>query len=140
METEELTQPVYTEEPKLSEPAAESVTDAVVQETPEKKLLCESKDDYQTIEIDGRTDNFERNMSMDVLRERYRSGKIKLTEAEMDLVRFCHGRDMKAFLKEEFDKHPIIIGENGELVGGNPFEKERREQMAEQDPQNILYS
>lgn len=135
METEELTQTTSTE-PTLTKP----VNEEAVQEAPEKKLICESKEDYQSIEIDGRTDNFERNMSMDVLRERYRSGKIKLTEAEMDLVRFCHGRDMKAFLKEEFDKHPIIIGESGELVGGNPFEKERRERLAQQDPQQILYS
>lgn len=135
METEELTQATSTE-PTLTKP----VNEEAVQEVPEKKLICESKEDYQSIEIDGRTDNFERNMSMDVLRERYRSGKIKLTEAEMDLVRFCHGRDMKAFIKEEFEKHPIVLDENGCLVGGNPFEKERRERMAQQDPQNLLYS
>ena len=135
METEELTQATSTE-PTLTKP----VNEEAVQEAPEKKLICESKEDYQSIEIDGRTDNFERNMSMDVLRERYRSGKIKLTEAEMDLVRFCHGRDMKAFIKEEFEKHPIVLDENGCLVGGNPFEKERRERTAQQDPQNLLYS
>lgn len=136
METENLAQPEYTE-PLLTEPVTEAVTS---QETTEKKLLCEGKEDYQRIEIDGHTDKFERNMSMDVLRERYRSGKIKITEAEMDLVRFCHGRDMKAFLREEFEKHPIVLDENGCLVGGNPFEKERRERMAQQDPQNLLYS
>lgn len=137
MKTEELTQPVYTE-PTLTEPIAE--TEA--QENSQKTLLCENKEEYQGIDIETRADrnNFERDMSFNALRERYRSGKIKLTEAEMDLVRFCHGRDMKAFIKEEFEKHPIVLDENGCLVGGNPFEKERRERMAQQDPQNLLYS
>lgn len=137
METEELAQPVYTE-PTLTELIAE----AEAQEISQKTLLCENKEEYQGIDIETRADrnNFERDMSFNALRERYRSGKIKLTEAEMDLVRFCHGRDMKAFLKEEFEKHPIIIGEAGELIGGNPFEKERRERLAQQDPQQILYS
>ena len=66
----------------------------------------------------------------------YRSGKIKLTEAEMDLVRFCHGRDMKAFLKEEFEKHPIKYDEEGNLIGGNPFERERQEALRRQTYQN----
>ena len=137
MEKEELTQPEYTE-PILTNPVNEETT----QELSEKKLLCEGKEDYQGINIDVRSDrnNFERDMSYNALRERYRSGKIKLTEAEMDLVRFCHGRDMKAFLREEFEKHPIVLDEAGNLVGGNPFEKERRERLAQQDPQQMLYS
>ena len=137
METKEMTQPVYTET-KLTEP----VVEAEVQQTPEKPLLCESKEDYQGIDIDVRADrnNFERDISFNALRERYRSGKIKLTEAEMDLVRFCHGRDMKAFLKEEFEKHPIVLDETGNLVGENPFEKERRERLAQQRGEEMLYS
>lgn len=134
METENLTQPVYTEA-KLTEPVNETV-----QEPTEKKLLCESvANDYQPIEIDG-GDKFEKDMSTAALRDLYRSGKIKLTEAEMDLVRFCHGRDMKAFLKEEFEKHPIILNEDGALVGGNPFEKERQERLAQMNGGEMLYS
>lgn len=51
----------------------------------------------------------------------------KLTKDEYDVLAFCHGRDMRQFLKEEFEKHPIVLDENGCLVGENPFDKERRE-------------
>lgn len=55
-------------------------------------------------------------------------GKVpKLTPMERQILEFCHNRDMKKFLREEFDKHPIILNEDGELVGGNPFDKERGE-------------
>lgn len=51
----------------------------------------------------------------------------KLTREEYEVLAFCHGRDMRQFLKEEFEKHPIILDEDGCLVGENPFDKERRE-------------
>lgn len=51
----------------------------------------------------------------------------KITRAEREILEFCHGRDMKKFIKEEFEKHPIKLNEFGELVGENPFDKERRE-------------
>jgi hypothetical protein len=48
---------------------------------------------------------------------------------------------MKAFLKEEFEKHPIKLDENGNLIGGNPFENERWEKAKQQkEGQDILYS
>lgn len=31
----------------------------------------------------------------------------KITHDEMELLKFCHGRDMKKFIKEEFEKNPI---------------------------------
>ena len=50
----------------------------------------------------------------------------KLTRDEYEVLQFCHNRDMRQFLKEEFEKHPIILNEDGELVGENPFDRERR--------------
>ena len=71
---------------------------------------------------------------LESLRFRYRTGDIpKITEAEYDLLTFCHNRDMIQFLREEFEKHPIILDENGGLVGENPFKKERREMLSERE-------
>ena len=51
------------------------------------------------------------------LRAMYRSGKIsKITSAERELLEFCHGRDMIAFLREEFRRNPILYDENGEVI------------------------
>ena len=50
----------------------------------------------------------------------------KLTREEYEVLQFCHGRDMRQFLKEEFERHPIILNEDGELVGENPFDRDRR--------------
>ena len=53
-------------------------------------------------------------------------GKVpKLTSAERQILEFCHGRDMRKFLKEEFEKHPIRLDEEGNLIGKNPFDDER---------------
>ena len=49
----------------------------------------------------------------------------KLNSAEFEILEFCHGRDMRKFLKEEFEKHPIRLNESGELIGRNPFDVER---------------
>ena len=55
-------------------------------------------------------------------------GKVpKLTDMERQILEFCHNRDMREFLREEFEKHPIILNEDGELVGRNPFDVEREE-------------
>lgn len=51
----------------------------------------------------------------------------KINSMERKILEFCHNRDMKEFLREEFEKHPIKLNENGELIGENPFDKERRE-------------
>ena len=51
----------------------------------------------------------------------------KINSMERKILEFCHNRDMKEFLREEFEKHPIRLNENGELIGENPFDKERRE-------------
>lgn len=51
----------------------------------------------------------------------------KISSMERKILEFCHNRNMKEFLREEFEKHPIRLDENGELIGENPFDKERRE-------------
>ena len=40
------------------------------------------------------------------LHEMYRSGKLRLTKDERELLEFCHNTDMRKFLKEEFEKNP----------------------------------
>jgi hypothetical protein len=120
----------------------EKITEAPEYSTPdyseEKKLLNESiTNEYKPIEIDVNGE-YAKKSDVSVLREMYRTGKIKLTEAEMDLVRFCHGRDMKAFLKEEFEKHPIKLDESGNLIGDNPFERERQEEALKQQYSTYL--
>lgn len=70
---------------------------------------------------------FERDL--DRLRMDYKAGKIpKINAAERKILEFCHERDMKEFLREEFEKHPIVLDEDGGLVGRNPFEVEREAQ------------
>lgn len=56
-----------------------------------------------------RDDNFDRMLENNsYFHELYKNGKIeKLNNDEMNLLRFCHNTDMRAFLKEEFEKHPI---------------------------------
>jgi len=72
---------------------------------------------------------FERDLEQ--LRLKYRMGQIpKINAAERGILEFCHQRDMKEFLREEFEKHPIVLDEDGGLVGENPFEKERRMKAA----------
>lgn len=51
----------------------------------------------------------------------------KINSMERKILEFCAGRNMKEFLREEFEKHPIKLNENGNLIGENPFDKERRE-------------
>lgn len=41
-----------------------------------------------------------------VLHEMYKSGKIRLTNDERELLEFCHNTDMRKFLQEEFSKNP----------------------------------
>lgn len=57
------------------------------------------------------------------LHDMYASGQIKkLNEEEMKLLRFCHGIDVKQFIKEEFERNPIIIkrDENGYIYAETP--------------------
>jgi hypothetical protein len=62
-------------------------------------------------------------------------GKVpKLSSMERQILEFCHNRDMKEFLREEFEKHPIRLNGNGELVGENPFSKEKTERGTFFDP------
>ena len=49
----------------------------------------------------------------------------KINDEERKILEFCAGRNMRQFLKEEFEKHPIRLNEHGELIGENPFDKER---------------
>lgn len=57
------------------------------------------------------------------------NGRIpKITPMERQILEFCHNHDMKEYLREEFEKHPIRLDEDGGLIGENPFTKEREEQ------------
>ena len=61
------------------------------------------------------------------LRLKYKLGDIpKITNIERQILEFCHSRDMIQFLKEEFEKHPILLDEDGGLIGENPFKNERQ--------------
>lgn len=56
------------------------------------------------------------------LKALYHMGKIdKLNREEFELLKFCSERDMRKFLKEEFEKHPIKLDDDGGLIGPNPF-------------------
>lgn len=75
-------------------------------------------DELSYVEADARFEQAIRNLKA--------GGKVpKLNSFERQLLEFCHGRDMKKFLKEEFEKHPIHLNDDGELIGENPFDKER---------------
>ena len=58
----------------------------------------------------------------------------KLNQAERALLEFCHERDMHEFLREEFERHPIKLNGDGELIGENPFDRERKERKTFFDP------
>lgn len=60
--------------------------------------------------------------------------KPQLNSMERQILEFCHGRDMKQYLKEEFEKHPIHLNEDGELIGENPFGKDRKTSKTFYDP------
>lgn len=49
---------------------------------------------------------FEDAISTDALRKAYKSGDLKLTKDEDDMVGFCHKTDMMSFLRKEFNKNP----------------------------------
>lgn len=67
---------------------------------------------------------FEKNSSYDMLKQNYRNGKIpKLNEGERSILEFCHNTDMKTFLKDEFEKHPIVLDEDGGLVKEKSYYK-----------------
>ena len=61
----------------------------------------------------------------DVLKYRIKKAP-KINSMERKILEFCHNRDMKEFLREEFEKHPIRLDESGNLIGENPFDAERR--------------
>ena len=74
-------------------------------------------------DVDGNLDYslLQRNNSR--LHDMYNRGQIKkLNEEEMKLLRFCHGTDVKSFIKEEFERNPIIIkkDENGYIYAETP--------------------
>ena len=60
--------------------------------------------------------------------------KPQLNSMERQILEFCHNRDMKQYLKEEFEKHPIHLDEDGNLIGENPFDRERKESKTFYDP------
>lgn len=103
----------------VTEEKKEIINESAFQAPPEVEL------DYTDAD-DGKSELFDANArSMHV---RYQTGDIpKINRSEYEVLKFCHNRNMKDFLREEFEKHPIVLDENGGLVGENPFEKERRE-------------
>lgn len=77
--------------------------------------------------IDGDLDYSMIQRTNNRLHDMYASGQIKkLNEEEMKLLRFCHGIDVKQFIKEEFEKNPIIIkrDENGYIYAETPNRKQ----------------
>lgn len=66
------------------------------------------------------------NGALDALRLKLKKAP-KINPMERKILEFCHNRDMKEFLREEFEKHPIRLDPDGNLIGENPFDKERRE-------------
>lgn len=88
----------------------------------QEPLLNES---FQYSSENEREEQFYKDLEQ--LKLKYKTGQIpKLNSSERKILEFCHERDMTAFLKEEFEKHPINLDEDGCLIGENPFEKERR--------------
>lgn len=63
--------------------------------------------------------NYSGNEEYEYFRAQYKLGKIpKLNKDEMSLLEFCHNTDMRAFLKEEFTKHPINSADaDGGILG-----------------------
>lgn len=73
--------------------------------------------------IDGDLDYSMIQRTNNRLHDMYASGQIKkLNEEEMKLLRFCSGIDVKQFIKEEFERNPIIIksDENGYIYAETP--------------------
>lgn len=69
------------------------------------------------------------------LRDLYRSGQVQqISKIERQILEFCHSRDMIKFLREEFDKHKIVLNEQGELVGENPFRREENRSVISESP------
>lgn len=83
-------------------------------------------DDEEVIRGKSREDLFEERYfgnSYNTLQDMYHSGKIKqLNRHEMELLKFCHGIDVKKFIKEEFERNPIVLDrdENGNVYVKNP--------------------
>ena len=100
-------------------------TDNASNET--KELITESfNNSYDWTESERKSDEAFQ-AALNNVHLRYKTGKIpKLNKAEREILEFCYSRDMKEFLREEFEKHPIVLNEDGGLVGNNPFEQERR--------------
>ena len=92
----------------------------------------ESREDYDFADRDrelltsrNRDDIFDRRYNGDnnFLHELYKQGKIKkLDRYEMDLLKFCNGINVREFIKEEFDRHPIILkkDDNGYMYAEAP--------------------
>lgn len=59
---------------------------------------------------DGSINEERYNKKQAAFKKLFETGEIsKLNRHEMDLLKFCHETDMKSFLKEEFEKHPINL-------------------------------
>lgn len=84
-------------------------------------------DDDEIIRGKSREDLFEERYggenSFNILQSMYKNGRLKkLNRHEMELLRFCHGIDVKKFIKEEFERNPIELAhdENGNIYVKNP--------------------
>lgn len=47
-----------------------------------------------------------------------KSKKLNLSREERKLLEFCHSIDMREFLREEFEKHPLYYDDEGNLKKG----------------------
>lgn len=59
-------------------------------------------------EIERADDKF---LGENELRELYKRKKLKLNKYERNVLEICHNMDVISFLKEEFEKNPIIFDE-----------------------------
>ena len=57
---------------------------------------------------------YEQYLDYDYLREQYRNGQLPGLDAyERDLLEFCHGRDMREYLRENVWEKPIVLNSDG---------------------------
>ena len=57
---------------------------------------------------------YEQYLDYNYLREQYRNGQLPGLDAyERDLLEFCHGRDMREYLRENVWEKPIVLNSDG---------------------------
>lgn len=67
-----------------------------------KEMRAKKKIENEKKDLDSREEQFFKDIKLI-----NRKNAPKITHDEMELLKFCHGRDMKKFIKEEFEENPI---------------------------------